>query len=143
MHNRIRRRNLRFYFNPEIESTYYTRNTLKKMLRQAYGNGFWNMMILKKGGSGVSLRHLVPFFFVLFIIAAVLGGFVCKYIWYLGLAVIGLHLLLGLLFAFKKTGKFSEIISMPWLFMLLHISYGTGYLAAIFKKKSLVSKENF
>lgn len=135
LHNRIRRRNLRFYFNPEIESTYYTRNTLKKMLRQAYGNGFWNMMILKKGGSGVSLRHLVPFFFVLFIIAAVLGGFVCKYIWYLGLAVIGLHLLLGLLFAFKKTGKFSEIISMPWLFMLLHISYGTGYLAAIFKKK--------
>ncbi|HPK11030.1 MAG TPA: glycosyltransferase family 2 protein [Saprospiraceae bacterium] len=136
LHNRISKSGYKFYYNPEIESIYYTRNTFKKMLKQAYGNGFWNMMILNKGGSGVSLRHLVPFAFVLFLIATIICGFFFKPIWYLGMAFIVLHLLLGIVFAILKTHELKEVLLMPWLFMLLHISYGTGYLAAIFKRNS-------
>ena len=90
------------------------------------------MVLLKNQSSAVRLRHLVPFAFVLFLIFTTALGVVCKYIWLLELAVVVLHLTLGLIFGAKKTKKISEVIRMPFLFMMLHISYGVGYLAGIF-----------
>lgn len=134
LHSRIKAARYKFYFNPAIKSTYYTRTSLKKMMKQAYGNGYWNMILLKKGSSALSVRHLIPFAFVMFLVIAVIGGCFWRPIWALCVGVICLHLLLGLIFATKKTKRLTEIIIMPWLFMLLHLSYGWGYFAAMFKK---------
>lgn len=133
LHGRIKRAGYKFYFNPEIQSTYYTRNTLKKMLKQAYGNGKWNMILLKKGGSALSLRHLIPFVFVCYLLFSAIGGFFAHSVWILCIGVICLHLFLGLYFAARKTDRIGEVLEMPWLFMLLHLTYGFGYLVAIFK----------
>lgn len=132
LHYRIKKAGYKFFFNPQILSTYFTRNTLKKMLKQAYGNGYWNMVLLKKGCLALSIRHLVPFAFVLFLIAVIMGGLVWKPLFLLGGIVLCIHLLLGLYFATKKTNKIKEIIEMPWLYMLLHLAYGIGYLVSIF-----------
>ena len=56
MHSRIRKAGGKFYFNPEIQSEYYSRNTVKKMIKQAFGNGKWNMILLKEDRSGLSIR---------------------------------------------------------------------------------------
>ncbi len=133
LHSRIRAAGYRFYFDPSISCTYYTRNTLPKMLKQAYGNGFWNMILLKKGSSALSIRHLVPFAFVVFLIISIIGGFFYWPIWLLGLSVICLHFCLGVYFASKKTHNIKEILEMPWLFISLHTIYGLGYIMAIFK----------
>lgn len=132
MHGRIRRNGGKFYFNPAIKSTYYTRNNVEKMLRQAYGNGKWNMVLLKRGGSSLSLRHLIPFAFVIFVFGFIVFGFITPWIWYLGTAVLILHLCLGIVFALRKTQKIVQVIKMPFLFILLHFSYGLGYFAGIF-----------
>lgn len=132
-HCRMRKAGGRLYFNPEIVATYYSRNTVKKMLRQAYGNGKWNMVLLKKEKSALSIRHLVPFAFVVSLIGAIILGFIHPAFWYLGLGIIVLHLILGFCFACKKTSKFSAVIRMPFLFLLLHLTYGVGYLTGIFK----------
>ena len=131
MHGRIREFGGRFYFNPAIKSTYYTRNTVKKMLKQAYGNGQWNMVLLKRGSRALSVRHLVPFVFVLSLIGAFFLGFLHNLFWILGAAVILLHLGLGILFSIKKTKKIGQILIMPFLFISLHISYGLGYIRGI------------
>ena len=132
MHSRIKKAGGKFYFNPEIKSTYYTRNTVKKMLKQAYGNGQWNMVLLKKGSGALSIRHLVPFFFVLGVIGSVILGFVHPVFWMIGIAVIILHLCLGIYFACKKTKKLNQILTMPFLFISLHFAYGLGYIKGIF-----------
>ncbi len=132
LHSRIRDAGKKFYFNPEIQCVYYSRNTVKKMAKQAYGNGKWNMVLLKNQNSALRLRHLVPFAFVLGIIATIILGFLHRFFWYLGAGVIILHLLIGLYAATRKSKKLTEIIKMPFLFLLLHLSYGTGYLAGIF-----------
>lgn len=132
-HSRIKKAGGRLYFNPEIVATYYSRNTVKKMLKQAYGNGQWNMVLLKKDKSALSIRHLIPFAFVLFLILSLLSGFWWHPIWWLGIAVICLHLILGLYFATKKTKKVSTIFKMPILYMSLHIAYGLGYIKGLFK----------
>lgn len=133
LHSRIKNAGGRFYFNPEIECTYYTRNTVKKMIKQAYGNGYWNMVLLKKGSDALSIRHLVPFVFVLYLIFSFVFGLMWHWIWIVALCVLVLHLIMGVYFSLKKTNKFSEIIRMPFLFMFLHLSYGCGYLKALFK----------
>ena len=130
-HGRVKNAGGKFYFTPAIKSTYYTRNTVKKMLKQAYGNGMWNMIMLKRGISGLSLRHLVPFAFVLFLLFTIIGGFFYYPVWLVCGGVLLLHLLLGLVFAIKKTKKIFQIVQMPFLFMSLHVAYGLGYFRGL------------
>lgn len=133
-HARIRNAGGKFFFNPEIKSIYYTRNTVKKMLRQAFQNGKWNPIVLKKTKGSLSIRHLVPFIFVVFILVFTILGFLRKSFWYLELVVLGIHLCLGFVFARKKTNDPKELIKMPFLFIALHIAYGTGFLIGLFHK---------
>ena len=132
MHSRIKKEGGKFYFNPAIKCTYYTRNTVKKMLKQAFGNGQWNMVLLKRGSGALSLRHMVPFAFVLSIIGAIALGFLHPIFWILGICAIILHLGLGFYFATKKTKKLNQILEMPFLFISLHFAYGLGYIKGIF-----------
>lgn len=134
LHSRIRKYGGKFYFNPEIESTYYARNTVKKMLKQANENGKWNMVLLKNRESALSVRHLVPFVFVMFLLVSSISGVKEKRIWKVELGVIILHLFCGLAAAVKKTKRLKDIIRMPFLFIALHIAYGIGYLSGILKK---------
>ena len=133
-HSRVRSNQGKFYFNPEIRCIYYSRNTIRKMIKQAYGNGKWNMILMKHQMSALRLRHLVPFAFVLYLAASMILGFRNRFFWYLSAGVILLHLLIGLIAATKKTNHLSEIIKMPFLFLLLHLTYGSGYLVGIFMK---------
>ena len=134
MHGRIKKIGGKFYFNPAIKSTYYTRNTAKKMLKQAFGNGKWNMVLLKKGSNALSIRHLVPFFFVLCLIGSIILGFVHPIFWLLGAATILFHLILGVIFSTKKTKKIIQILVMPFLFISLHFAYGLGYIRGLLIK---------
>lgn len=133
LHSRIKTAGGKFYFNPEISSVYYSRTTIKKMVKQAFGNGEWNMVLLKNQNSALSLRHLIPFAFVLFLIAATSLGFLNKFIWLAEIAVLLIHFTIGFFAGCKKTKRFFAILKMPFLFLLLHVSYGTGFLAGVFK----------
>ena len=132
LHARIRNSGEKFYFNPEIKSVYFTRNTLKKMFKQAFLNGKWNPIVSKKTKGTLSLRHMIPFAFVVFIGITTLLGFFENAFWYIEASILALHLVLGLIFAKKKTNNPKELVQMPILFMGLHLSYGIGFLAGLF-----------
>ncbi len=137
LHSRIKASGGKFYFNPEIESIYYSRNTIKKMIKQAFGNGQWNMVLLKNQYSALSIRHLVPFVFVIYLIISSLLGFTHRFFWWQECAVLLLYFTLGIIAGIKKTKKAENIIQMPLLFFLLHVSYGVGYIAGIFTKEDV------
>ena len=131
LHSRIRKAGYKFYFNPEIKSVYHTRSSVKKMVKQAYGNGKWNMVLVKKGSSALSLRHMVPFFFVTYLSLSIIGGFFWWPIWALCGGVMLLYLLLGFMAGAKKVDSIADKFKMPYLFFLLHCSYGAGYYAGL------------
>lgn len=133
LHSRIRKAGYKFYFNPEIQSVYHTRSSVKKMVKQAYGNGKWNMVLVKKGSSALSLRHMVPLFFVTYLALSFIVGFFCWPIWALCGCVFVLYFLLGFLAGAKKVKLFGDRLKMPYLFLLLHCAYGAGYYAGIFQ----------
>lgn len=135
MHGRIKKVGYKFYFNPEIKSKYYVRSTLKKMLRQAFFNGKWNIIVFKEDRKSLSLRHLVPLLFVLSILfLGTLSCFIHQFIYVLIFEVV-LYIILGLIFAIRKTRNIIEIAKMIVYFFLLHMSYGVGSLISIFAKK--------
>lgn len=134
LHSRIRKAGYKFYFNPEIHSVYHTRSSVKKMVKQAYGNGKWNMVLVKKGSSALSLRHMVPFFFVTYLFLSIVGGFLYWPIWALSGCVLVLYFILGFLAGAKKVSSFKDRLKMPFLFFLLHSSYGIGYYAGLTKR---------
>lgn len=141
MHNRIRKAGFKFYFNPDIQCEYYVRNSLKKMLKQGYLNGKWNIVVFKQDPKSLSLRHLVPLIFVISIIFLVILSILDYRFMYLLAIEIGLYIILGTIFAMKKTKNVKEIIKMLVYFFLLHISYGTGSFLSIFKPRKLMKKE--
>lgn len=133
MHNRIRKAGYKFYFNPEIESEYYVRNSLKKMIKQGYSNGKWNIIVYRQDKESLSIRHLVPLTFVLSIIGILILSLInIKFIYILVFELL-LYFGLGLIFAIKKTKNIYEVLKMLCYFFLLHISYGIGSLLSIFK----------
>ena len=128
LHAKIRAAGGKFYLDTKINLTYFSRNTTKSMIEQGYQNGKWNAIVFKKNPKSLSIRHIIPLLFVLGIIGCILLGFVSSFLWYVLFIVFVLHLILGVVFALKKTKKLSYILTMPIMFMLLHISYGTGTL---------------
>lgn len=134
LHRRIHNAGGRFYFYPKICCKYYARHSVKKMLQQAFNNGKWNMVLLKKDYHALSARHLIPFVFVLYLILSSIIGIIWHPIWYFMLAVLILHVSIGICAAIRKTHMVHEIFLMPILFLLLHLAYGSGYFWGLLVK---------
>lgn len=133
MHSRIKQSGGKFYFNPEIKSNYYTRNTFKGFVTQAYRNGKWNIITLNWQKNALSIRHLIPLMFVLSIIFNILLSFAIeKWIYILLLEVVAYTLAMSV-GSFKiaiKSGILYALVS-PILFLSLHTSYGIGSIVGI------------
>lgn len=124
------------YLIPDIEVTYFTRASISSVMKMFYQYGFFKPLVSLKIGRPTTVRQLVPFLFVVFIISSIGLGFLSSLFWkFLG-AVLLLHLFLGIVFGLKIVGKTQRpglLIYLPWLFFLIQTSYGWGYIRGIFK----------
>ena len=74
-HYRVRKARYRICYDENIQSFYQTRNTLRGMIKQKYGNGFWIGKTIKACPKCLSLYHLVPGMFVtLLVITGTIGA---------------------------------------------------------------------
>ena len=132
MSYRIRRAGYKICYDPDIISYQHTRSTLGKMLRQKYLNGLWIGRTLGVTPGCISLFHLVPLAFVLAIIATtVLSLFG---IWQLSALMWGMYALVVLammVFELVSGGFSLTKLALPVLFLLLHLSYGSGSIVGI------------
>lgn len=134
IHYRIRQAGYQICFTPDIISYQYARSSLKTMLKQKYGNGYWVMLTLRSCPGCLSLYHFVPFCFILGIIfttiLAILGSpLLAGIMW-------GAYWLLAIMMAVlsvRSKPKNPYYFTLPFLFFLLHVSYGIGSFAALFK----------
>ena len=134
IHYRIRQAGYKICFSPDILSYQHARNTLKKMLKQKYGNGYWVALTLKACPGCLSIYHFVPLAFVIGILfttlLTVLGyPFLMFLMWSLYWA---LAIVMSIL-SVNKMKKCKEQFLLPILFFLLHVSYGIGSVAGIIK----------
>lgn len=134
MNYRIRKAGYRICYSPDIISYQHTRSSLKAMLKQKYGNGYWVALTLKVCPGCLSYYHFVPFLFVLAILLTTVLA-VCGYP-FLGILMWCVYWLASILMAvisvvYVKKNIYQ--ILLPMLFFLMHVSYGVGSLLGVLK----------
>ncbi len=134
IHYRIRQAGYKICYSPNIVSYQHTRSTLKSMLKQKYGNGYWVALTLKACPRCLSYYHFVPLAFVGAIIVTSILAAVGYPMW--GYIMWGAYWILSVLMAILSVRGHKKKIQqllLPILFFLLHISYGIGSLMGLLK----------
>lgn len=134
LHYRMRLAGYRFCLNDDVISHQHVRSTLSKMLKQKYSNGYWIGLTAGVCPGCLSAYHFVPFLFLLGILFTTVLAFLgcpllCWLMW-------GAYWLLAVAMAVvsvKGKGWRSLHLLLPFLFFLLHVSYGAGTLAGLCK----------
>lgn len=120
---------------PDIVSYYHARSTLGALAKNNFQNGFWVIYSNKFTKMSFSLRHLVPFFFVLSLIGSLVSSLFYKPFIYLFCFIFGLYLIANIFFSFKISLQ-NSLKYFPFLilsFVTLHFSYGFGSLWGLVK----------
>ena len=120
---------------PDIECTYYARENFTDLAKNNFANGKWNILTAYYTNTlnSLSLRHFVPLLFVLSLLLPILGAiFYTKFI-YLSLLSLISYIALVIITSIKLSNKDTNIFYLIASFLTLHISYGLGSLAGIWK----------
>ena len=134
MHYRIRKAGYKICYDDSIVSEYFTRPTLKGMLRQKFGNGKYVGITTKISPKVFNWYHYVPCLFVLCAIAA-LAMLICSFCFsnpYLSIpfaAGVGVYLLADIalsILSCKQAKNKAAFFPLLILFPLLHFAYGSG-----------------
>lgn len=127
MHYRIRKAGYKICFDPSIISYQHVRSSLKAMLKQKYGNGFWIGRTVGVCPGCLSVYHFVPgLFFVSVIFTSVLAVFGYPVLFCILMALYGLADICMTISAFFGKKVWIGDLLLPAIFFLLHMSYGAG-----------------
>lgn len=134
---RVRKNGYKLCLDSSIYSEYHSRSSFSGMVKQKFGNGKWVGITTKLSPKIFSLYHYIPFLFVMFLILSLMLciiPFFNKNLWFLSLPLIcggGLYLFIDILLSIKTSINYKEffgILTLPFIFPILHISYGLGTL---------------
>ncbi|MDD3580670.1 MAG: glycosyltransferase family 2 protein [Desulfobacca sp.] len=123
----------KIWLEPSLKTVYYSRASFGKLWRQYFQYGLYKVRVIQKRRAVASWRHLIPagFVFGLFITIslALLTG---NYLW--SVAVAGPYLVANLLASvWTAWGNWQSLPLLPLAFVILHISYGCGFLAGLWR----------
>ncbi len=122
---------LKMYLEPNITAKYFVRASFKKLFKQYFQYGFWKVFVNQKHKTITTIRQLIPLFFVLFLILSSVIAIISPISLFVILPILGLYLLGSIFFAYKQSSKFKEVLLICFSFLILHLSYGYGYLWGI------------
>ena len=132
MYYRVSKGGYKICMCPDVISYQQTRSSLKKMLKQKYGNGYWIGRTLAICPKCMSIYHFVPFAFVIGCVLAIILGFFSAifpilYFSLYGAVAVGMTVLA--IIGEKKRSILN--LALPVLFFLLHFCYGVGTLCGL------------
>ena len=128
---------------PDAIVFYYARTDFKSSCKYNFRNGAWAVLPFKYTTiMPVSIRHLVPFAFVLSLITTGMLSLFLPIFFWLFLFIIGSYFLCNIYSSAKIVIKKKDIryfFMMPMIFGSMHITYGLGSLWGLLKV--VVSKQ--
>jgi len=132
---RLKRAGGKILATPEIVSYYKARSSLGSFCRANFVNGFWSVYPIKYSVViPVSLRHLVPLFFVGALLIAGGMSFVSPICRILFFGVLAAYLFAAFFYSSgiaRRERELLYLVLLPPLFLSLHILYGFGSLVAM------------
>jgi glycosyltransferase involved in cell wall biosynthesis len=131
------------YLSPDIRSWYRPRSSFPGLWKQYFEYGYWKVRVIQKHRMPASWRHVVPGLFVFSLFVSLLlspwspaAAFSLKVI----TAVYALACLAATGASSGKEKRIIPVLLLPVVFIILHFSYGTGFIKGIvvffmFKKR--------
>lgn len=123
---RLKRAGMKTKLYPEIVVKYFPKNELWPFLKHSFDDGYWITAAMAYADNPVTLRHLVPLFFVLLLPLAVIP-------------YIPVNLIRSIQLAMKLKDA-RMLFVLPWLFFLFHVFYGIGSVVGLLKTAILKIK---
>ncbi len=137
IHHRMKNAGYRFFYDPAIRSHYLMRSSLKGLLTQKLWNGYWVGLMLGVAPVCLRFRHLAPagfFGLILMALSMILMNDLRPWIRVPVFSLAGLYLLLNFYFTARSVNRsISRFLILPWMFFLIHASYGIGSFLGLAK----------
>jgi glycosyltransferase involved in cell wall biosynthesis len=119
------------WLDPTIRSIYFARGTFGDLASQYWRYGYWKFRMLRRYPHTLRLRQaLPPMFVAALLVLSVLSLWFVPAVLLLGLQILVYFLVLagaGIVSAIKKN-KIHLSLGMPLAMMVMHFSWGTGFL---------------
>jgi succinoglycan biosynthesis protein ExoA len=130
---RLRELGGRIYLTPRIQSLYYPRTSVKKLLKQYYQYGYWKVRVMQRHPHMMQWRHFVPSVFVASLATSAFVSLIWSPMWWGFLGIVTAYVLasfaMSLRIAIKTDIRYSVLL--PIVFACLHFGYGTGLLVGL------------
>ncbi|WP_211685361.1 glycosyltransferase family 2 protein [Moritella sp. 24] len=127
---------------PDLELTYFARETYSELASNNYSNGKWNVITAycTKSLKSLSIRHFIPLIFLLSLIIPLLLPSVFTFIYLLSPLSLLLYLIAVIIRSFYLSTKENSFIYLLLTFAVLHFSYAIGSLTGLIKLNYLFRK---
>jgi hypothetical protein len=122
--------------NPAVKIKYFARNTFSSLYNMFYQYGLYKPLVNKKLQRVSTIRQLIP---PLFVIGLIFGGLFSFFninaaILYILVLFLYFTLLLSIAIkSIKSVKDLKKIFLLPYSFLIIHTSYGLGYIKGIFE----------
>ncbi len=131
LNTRIRNAGGVVWFDPDIRSVYYSRATWRELAQQYWRYGYWKIRMLRKYPDSLRWRQALPPLFVIALVGLFFCGFfnkIAAVLWLMMIILYFLALLVGAIPAAIKNKDLSAVIGIPVSAMIMHFSWGAGFL---------------
>jgi hypothetical protein len=130
---RVTKAGFKIYLDPKIESQYYVRGSFTKLYKQYFQYGYWKVFVNRKHATITTLRQLAPPLWMLFVSVGWVGFFLHPLLGYSYVGMILIYLTLAKFTAIRTAGwQIPMSFKLVACYMILHASYGWGYLKGMF-----------
>ncbi|NUU99630.1 glycosyl transferase [Marinitoga sp. 1154] len=135
MNLRLKNAGMKIMLIPEAKAYYYARDNFKDLFKNNFLNGLWIILSTHYSKKAFSLRHIIPLFFVLFLLIGTIASIFSPIARIPFFTILSLYIILSIYFSLKISLKNKNLkLFIPTLlsFWILHISYGIGSIYGLF-----------
>jgi hypothetical protein len=125
----------RVLLSPAIRSVYTVRGSPRALWRQYFQYGFWKVRVMQKHPRQMRWRHFAPGALVTVLAALPVAALAWPAAWSAWGGVAGIYLAAtcaASLWGARRSG-WDLAPALPMAFIILHLSYGTGFLAGLLR----------
>ena len=130
---RVRKAGYRLIHSNSIRSRYFVRSSYGKLFRQYFQYGYWKVYVNRKHRTVTTIRQVVPFMFVAFLITGLALSLLWSPFLYIYLSVLLIYLFAAAVESASKGDTMKQFGMILKAFVTLHVAYGLGYLSGIFR----------
>lgn len=130
---RLKKKGGRVLLVPEIIVDYYARDTLSKLWCMYYQYGHFKVLVARKLGWVLKLRHIIPSLFVSTLGVSFLLSWWFPILGFLGILVLLVYFFADIIFAWiaGRGQGIALTACLTLVFPTLHLSYGLGFLKGL------------